>query len=92
MRVFSEHNFMKQAVQCIQCNVCGRDVDKNKSGYFEDHLSISKAWGYHSPYDGEIHGIDVCMDCYHCWTAGFAIPPTVSHYCIMAGTGEVLVS
>ena len=92
MRVFSEQTFIKQTVQSIQCNVCARDVIKDRSGYFEDHLSISKAWGYHSPYDGEIHGIDVCIDCYHNWTASFVIPPKVSHYCLMTGAGDVLVS
>ncbi|MCL2572290.1 MAG: hypothetical protein FWE11_07785 [Defluviitaleaceae bacterium] len=80
MRVFLDQTTVRPELTDVSCNVCGRDVDKNVSGYFEDHLTISKSWGYHSPYDGEIHAIDVCVDCYADWTAQFEIPPKVSSY------------
>ena len=81
MRVFFEQNTIKQSLSDVQCNVCGRSVSKDATGgYFEDHVSISKTWGYHSPYDGEIHAMDVCVDCYQGWTEQFAIPPRVTEY------------
>jgi len=80
MRVFLEETVVKQALSNVTCNMCKRNVNKDEAGYFEDHVSISKAWGYHSPYDGEVHAIDVCVDCYQDWTAKFEIPPKVSYY------------
>ena len=89
MRVFSEKTVVKHALSDVQCNVCGRSVSKDATGYFEDHISISKAWGYHSPYDGEIHAIDVCSDCYTDWTERFVIPPRLSCYCHMPGDVQI---
>ena len=80
MRIFMEENIIGQALADVNCNVCGRSVNKDSNGYFEDHVSISKAWGYHSPYDGEIHGIDVCVNCYAGWVDQFVIPPKISCY------------
>jgi len=80
VRVFLQETVVREALSDVQCNVCGRSVNKDTIGYFEDHLSISKAWGYHSPYDGEIHGIDVCVDCYQSWIVGFVIPPKITCY------------
>jgi len=88
MRVFSEKTVIKHALSDVHCNVCGRTVSKDTSGYFEDHVSISKDWGYHSPYDGEIHAIDVCVDCYNTWTDNFEIPPKLSCYCHMPEGGK----
>jgi len=85
MRVFMDQTVVKPALSDVKCNVCGRSISKNTLGYFEDHLEISKAWGYHSPYDGETHVIDVCIGCYENWTARFEIPPKVACYCHMAG-------
>jgi len=85
MRVFMEQNVVKQALSDVRCNVCGRSIMKDASGYFEDHVAISKAWGYHSPYDGETHVIDICIECYQNWTAQFEIPPKVSCFCYTAG-------
>jgi len=88
MRVYLEKNVARQSLSDVQCNVCGRSVNKDNSGYFEDHVSISKAWGYHSPYDGEMHGIDVCVDCYQGWLTDFEIPPKMSCYCHMMDDGQ----
>ena len=77
MRVFLEKTIVKPALTDVTCNVCGRGVSKDAFGYFEDHLSICKNWGYHSPYDGETHAIDLCIDCYQGWVDGFEIPPKV---------------
>ena len=85
MRVFLDQTVVKPALSDVRCNVCGRSILKDATGYFEDHIGISKAWGYHSPYDGETHIIDVCVNCYQSWAAGFQIPPKISCYCYTAG-------
>jgi len=77
MRTFIERPAVVPELTDVRCNLCGRDVEKNKMGYFEDHISINKMWGYHSPYDGEAHAIDLCVDCYQGLASQFEIPPQV---------------
>ncbi len=75
MKVFTEKADIRQELTDVRCNSCGRALQKNEAGYFEDYLSISKKWGYHSPMDGEQHEIDICIDCYQDMVKGFLIPP-----------------
>lgn len=74
---FIERTTILPQIHSVLCNVCGREVAKNEIGYFEDYLSLSKDWGFHSPYDGEAHKIELCVDCYKTWTSSFEIPPDV---------------
>jgi len=83
MRAFSETPVMMPQLDAVQCNVCGKDVTKNSVGYFEDHVSLTKNWGYHSPYDGEAHAIDLCVGCYKDWTSKFEIPPQIEQMTVM---------
>ena len=78
MKTFVQRTTATTELEDVRCNLCGRDVEKNHIGYFEDHISITKMWGYHSPFDGEEHEVDFCVDCYRGLTAQFAIPPQVS--------------
>jgi len=77
MKVFSERTVIQKELVDVRCNMCGCDICKDASGYLEDHVSLSKDWGYLSPFDGESHAIDLCVDCYRDWIAKFAIPPNV---------------
>jgi len=77
MKTFENRQAMVPELAAVRCNLCGRDVEKNSVGYLEDHISLTKMWGYHSPYDGEAHEIDLCVDCYDGWTKQFEIPPQV---------------
>ena len=77
MKTFTSQQTVVPVVTDVRCNLCGRTVEKNSIGYFEDHVSLTKMWGYHSPYDGESHAIDLCVDCYKGWTAKFEIPPQI---------------
>lgn len=77
MKLFNTNTSSQVEPEAIRCNLCGRYVEKNQIGYFEDHISVTKMWGYHSPYDGEAHAIDLCVDCYENWTRKFQIPPKV---------------
>ena len=79
MRVFLETPVMLPQLENVRCNSCGTEVPKNAVGYFEDHIDISKKWGFHSPYDGELHSIDLCVGCYESWVADFEIPPQVEY-------------
>ena len=79
MRLFLERETTTSQLSNVRCNVCGREVEKEDPGYFEDHITIYKRWGYHSPYDGEAHEIDLCVDCYQSWTAQFEIPPHITN-------------
>jgi len=75
MKTFLEHRAVLPEIEDVRCNQCGRHIEKDSTGYFEDHISIAKEWGYHSPYDGETHKIDICIPCYQSWTHIFQIPP-----------------
>ncbi len=75
MKVFTEKADIRQELTGVRCNKCGRDLQKNEAGYFEDYLQIEKTWGYHSPMDGDRHEIDLCIDCYSNWVKEFKIPP-----------------
>ena len=78
MRVFLEKTVTRQELTDVRCNDCGRGISKDDAGYFEDHISLTKNWGYHSPFDGETHAIDLCADCYKDWILQFDIPPHVT--------------
>ncbi len=58
----------------IVCNKCGKNIEKDSFGYFEECLSVEKLWGYKSKRDGVTHSFDICQDCYDSFIAGFSIP------------------
>ena len=64
MKQFKSVKVTKNMIENIACNMCGKKIGKNVHGYVDDYLSIEKAWGYNSPFDGEKHSIDLCCDCY----------------------------
>ena len=51
-------------IKLIICNMCGCDIDKSSNPYVDNHISIEKMWYYGSPFDGELHNIDLCLECY----------------------------
>jgi len=73
-----ERDVTEPQITGVRCNLCGKDVNKNALGYLEDHISLSKTWGYHSPYDGEAHDIDICVACYKDLVQRFEIPPSIA--------------
>jgi len=74
MRGFSETSFDNETLEKIYCNLCGRQITRNCFGYLEDHLSVTKTWGYGPPADGETHSFDICYDCYDKVSEQFKIP------------------
>ena len=75
MKFYEEKTIIFREVADVKCNACGSAVGKNVCGYMQDYVSLSKEWGYHSPFDGEAHAIDLCVDCYQGWIGKFKIPP-----------------
>jgi len=74
MKTFVSRGATVPEVTCVCCNLCGKEVIQNEFGYFEDYVALKKNWGYHSPFDGEKHAMDLCVDCYINWTKDFEIP------------------
>ena len=77
MKIFSEKTVAQESLDEVHCNLCGHPVNKNVFGYFEDHISVNKTWGYGTPADGETHSFDLCFDCYSELKDKFVIPPRV---------------
>ena len=75
MKFYEEKTVVRREVADVKCNACGREVGKNACGYMQDYVSLSKEWGYHSPFDVEAHAIDLCVDCYRAWIGNFEIQP-----------------
>lgn len=63
MKIYKIIEKTEEEVQKILCDVCKTEIDpvhlKN-----DEYLHIEKRWGYHSPWDGEIHEFDICPCCY----------------------------
>ena len=79
MKIYMEKSITQQALDEIRCNKCGRQLEKDKFGYFEDHLAVEKSWGYNSPADGECHRFDLCYECYLQMVSDFVIEPHKSY-------------
>lgn len=82
MKVYLERT--QKVPDQVSCNMCGCQMRKNDFGYFEDHLSVVKTWGYGTIADGETHSFDFCFNCYTNLVNSFAVPPHV-----LAGMHEV---
>lgn len=79
MKVFLDRTLDRkldaEQVEKVNCNQCGREIGKNVFGYLEDHLSVTKTWGYGTSSDGETQEFELCFDCYSNMTEKFVIPP-----------------
>ena len=77
MKVFLERTIEQESMDLdeVRCNQCGHEITRNVFGYFEDHLSVSKTWGYGTAADGKTHAFDLCFDCYSELVEKFRIPP-----------------
>lgn len=68
----------------VVCNCCGKPIHKNKvcnnEDIYDDYLDISKAWGYFSNHDTEIHNCQICEDCCAKIANTFKIPIEIKYY------------
>ena len=75
MRKYSQsHTVVMHQVDEVICNACGKVIEKNASGYFQDYVHIEKQWGYFSGMDGECHSLDMCEECYNRFIDTLAVP------------------
>ncbi len=63
----------------LVCNKCKNNIKKNAIGYFDDYVQFEKRWGYHSPYDNEIHKFNLCNECYKKIIEDFLIPISIEN-------------
>jgi len=75
MKLYEQKATTKDSLAEVRCNICGKRIPKDAMGYLHDYVSVAKVWGYHSPFDGEGHQMDICAECYASWVRSFAIPP-----------------
>ncbi|MDR1688442.1 MAG: hypothetical protein LBS21_07505 [Clostridiales bacterium] len=77
MRINREITAPAVETEKMICNFCGLEIKKNEFGYFDEHLSVEKKWGYGSEFDSETHSFEICEDCYKRLIAEFRIKPLV---------------
>lgn len=61
--------------EMIVCNCCGQVIAPYDDCRQTDFLSVRKAWGYFSKWDGCMHSFDICMDCYEKLSQAWVYPP-----------------
>ena len=61
----------KEVTEKVICNCCGKEIEKNAHGYFEDYIHIEKKWGYTSDNDGREDVADICEKCWRNITENF---------------------
>ncbi|MBQ7915996.1 MAG: hypothetical protein IJ315_04325 [Firmicutes bacterium] len=71
MRQYKTIQVSKRVIDRVRCNCCARLIQD------EEYFSAVKHWGYRSPYDTEVHAMDVCTDCYEKWIRSFAVSPVL---------------
>ena len=64
MKVLKNEMVENKITEKIFCNICGKETKKDKFGYYEDYVDISKVWGYNSNKDGQETRIDICEECF----------------------------
>jgi len=62
-------------IKLIVCNMCGTDIDIMSNPYVDNYISIEKMWHYGSPFDGELHSLDLCAACYDKFLGMLKIAP-----------------
>ena len=73
MRYYTTIREEKKEPDKVCCNVCGKEIEKNRYHEFPDYLHVEKVWGYDSDKDGVKHSFDICEKCYDEFISGFAI-------------------
>ncbi len=54
----------KEVLREVVCNCCGRTLETDENGYYEDFLHLEKTWGYGAHQDGLQEEADLCEDCW----------------------------
>lgn len=69
-----------EVVDQIICDCCGEFI-KKQGNRFEEYIHINKTFGYLSNlYDGQIHNLDICEECYNKILSTFKFSPKPNKY------------
>ena len=75
MKHYKTIQVQKRVPEHIVCNCCGKKIQISDQHPYPEYISIRKEWGFDSPYDGEVHEIDLCQECYQKWIQTLKISP-----------------
>ncbi len=78
VKIYKEETIISKQTDKIICNSCSKEIEKDPTGNFYDHIEINKEWGYLSDFDGQTHSFDLCEQCYKKLISGFKHSPDVS--------------
>ena len=67
----------RKSQDVLVCNMCGRQLKRDKGILMEDAFEATKEWGYFSSRDTEIHKFTICEACYDNMISQFKIPITI---------------
>ena len=73
---------VETVIDNVICNCCGNPIHKSITDHpvIDDYFDISKAWGYFSKHDTELHKCQICEDCCMKIASTFKIPVEVTEY------------
>jgi len=69
----TEDILMTAEVKCNQCSKSLWKASYSNHPPTPEYLTIFKNWGKHSKWDGQIHELHICQDCYTKLTSHFEI-------------------
>lgn len=63
----------------VICNCCGKKLVVENEIIKEGVTRMYAEWDYFSEKDGEVHGFDMCEECYDRITGSFVHPVSIAH-------------
>ena len=72
-----EEVIIKELVEKVICNGCGKEDDGEYVNYSSSIESFSHSFGFGSNKDTETHEFELCDECYDNFIAGFKIKPNI---------------
>lgn len=75
--VISMRKYKGNCLTSVVCNCCGKNLVVEREIVKEGVTRIYAEWDYFSEKDGEIHGFDICEECYDRFTSQFKYPVSV---------------
>lgn len=75
MRRYLDEN--KKELKSVICNKCQKELLVEKGILKEGCFDVTAPFGYFSKKDGQVHGFDLCEECYDEMITGFKLPVDV---------------
>ncbi len=61
---YKEVSTAEKVIDKVFCDICKKEIVKDKFGYMRDYVHIEKEWGYNSNKDGVKTEVDICEECF----------------------------